>query len=108
LKFGSEYRANTALIYRLYTDADRKLRVDLAVEALYLNLGRDRANGVGERATGGEMVYALPGVRLYWDRVSVAFGVKKAIWTQLNEETEQQEAEGKERYRLIFTVSVLF
>jgi Putative MetA-pathway of phenol degradation len=107
LRFGAESRANTALTYQLFTNADRKLRVDLALEAQYLNLGRDRLNGAGELATGGSMVYALPGVRLYWDRMSVAFGIKRAIWTHLNEEFEQQGAEGKERYRLIFTVSVL-
>ncbi len=108
VQFGSEFRANSTLIYRAYTDVERKLRVDLSVEAQYLHLGRDRTNGVGDEATGGDMLYALPGVRLYWDRLSLAFGVKVPIWTRLNEEALQQGAEGKERYRLIFTASVLF
>jgi hypothetical protein len=107
VQFGSEYRANGALIYRAYTDAERKLRVDLSVEGQYLHLGRDRTNGTSDVATGGDMFYLLPGVRLYWDRYSVAFGVKTPVWTRLNEEPLQQGAEGTERYRLIFTFSAL-
>ncbi len=107
-KFGQEIRANSALIYRAYTDLDRKLRVDLAIEAQYLYLGRDRTNGVDERATGGDMIYAMPGVRVYWNSISVAVGVKTPVWTDLNEEDEQQGGEGTEDYRLIFAVSALF
>ena len=106
-KFGSEYRANTALMYRLHTDVERKLRLDVGAEAQYLRLGRDVTNGVGDVATGGSMVYLVPGLRLYWDRYSVALGVKKAVWTRLNEESQQQGAEGRERYRLILTLSAL-
>ena len=107
-KFGQEIRANSALIYRAYTDLDRKLRVDLSIEAQYLHLGRDRTNDVDELATGGEMLYALPGVRVYWDNISAAIGVKSPIWTDLNEESQQQGGEGTEDYRLIFTFSALF
>jgi hypothetical protein len=42
------------------------------------------------------------------DRVSVAFGIKKAVWTRLNESGDQQGSEGKERYRAILSASVLF
>lgn len=107
-KFGQEIRANSALIYRAYTDQDSSLRVDLSLEAQYLHLGRDRTNGVDEIATGGDMIYALPGVRLYWENISAAFGVKTPVWTDLNEENQQQGGEGTEDYRLIFTVSALF
>lgn len=107
-KFGAEYRANGALNYRLYSDADRKLRVDLVGEAQYLRLGRDESNGVGEQATGGDIGYLVPGVRVYWNKITAAFGVKKAVWTDLNEEDQQQGAEGKESYRLIFSISTLF
>ncbi|MCG7868699.1 MAG: transporter [Candidatus Thiodiazotropha taylori] len=107
-KFGQEIRANSALIYRAYTDLDRKLRVDLSMEAQYLHLGRDRTNGVDEKATGGDMIYALPGVRVYWDNISAVFGLKSPIWTELNEESQQQGGEGSEDYRLIFTFSSLF
>lgn len=107
-RFGQEARANSAFIYRAYTNAERKLRVDLALEAQYLYLGRDRTNGVDERATGGQMIYALPGARVYWDNMSAAFGVKLPAWTHLNEENEQQGGEGTEDYRLIFSFSALF
>jgi hypothetical protein len=107
-KFGQEVRANSALVYRAYSDADRKLRADLAFEAQYLHLGRDRTNGVDEPATGGDMLYLMPGVRLYWNIISAAFGVKTPVWTDLNEEDKQQGGEGTEDYRLIFTLSVLF
>lgn len=107
-KFGQEVRANSALIYRAYSDTERKLRADLAFEVQYLHLGRDRTNGVDERATGGDMLYLMPGVRFYWNILSAAFGVKTPVWTDLNEEDEQQGGEGTEDYRLIFTLSVLF
>jgi len=107
-RFGSERRINTGLVYRAYTDSVRAMRLDLSIEAQYLRLGRDVEAGVGEDATGGRMMYALPGLRLSWDRLSFGFGVKTPVWTDLNEENEQQGAEGKEDYRLIFTASMLF
>ena len=107
-RFGQEVRANSALIYRLYTNVERRLRLDLALEAHYLHLGRDRTNGVDERATGGDMIYALPGIRLYWDSVSVGLGYKTVVWKDLNEQDEQQGGEGTEAYRLMLTVSALF
>lgn len=107
-KFGPEYRANGALSYRVYSNAAQKVRIDLVGEAQYLYLGRDETNGVEDRATGGRMVYALPGVRLYWNRITAAVGAKRPVWTDLNEKNEQQGAEGKERYRLIFSISTLF
>lgn len=107
-KFGAEYRANGALNYRLLSDQGRKLRVDLVGEVQYLRLGRDVTSGVGSAATGGEMVYLVPGVRVYWDKTTAGIGVKKAVWTNLNEQAQQQGSEGRERYRLIFSVSRLF
>lgn len=107
-KFGPEYRANAALAYRTLTDADRKFRLDLCLEGQYLRIGRDRTNGEYDAASGGKVFYVLPGVRLYLDKVSVAIGVKKPVWTDLNEEADQQGSEGRERYRFIFSASVLF
>jgi len=54
------------------------------------------------------MVYLMPGIRAYLDSFSIALGVKKPVWTRLNESHLQQGAEGKEKYRLIFSVSRLF
>jgi hypothetical protein len=107
-RFGTETRLNTALIYRAHTDPERLRRVDTVLEVQYLDLGRDRADGIGEEATGGSMVYLAPGVRLSIDRVSLAAGVKFPTWTNLNEESFQQGAEGKEDYRLILSASWLF
>lgn len=107
-RFGTEYRINPALIARTYTNLSQKLRLDFSLEPQYLKLGRDRTNGENERATGGEMVYLLPGFRAYWGNFSLATGVKVPVWTNLNEESEQQGGEGTEDYRFIFTFSVLF
>jgi hypothetical protein len=107
-KFGNEKRLNTGLVYRAYTNLENRTRVDFILEAQYLSLGRDRTNGVNDVATGGSMVYLLPGVRLYKDNYSFAIGIKKPSSTRLNEEDQQQGAEGKEDYRLALSASVLF
>jgi hypothetical protein len=107
-RFGDELRFNAALIYKLYGNPEQRLRLDGLVELNYLHLGRDREDGVAERATGGDILYVMPGVRAYWEKLSFALGVKLPAWTDLNEEEEQQGAEGKEDYRLIFSVSALF
>lgn len=107
-KFGSEFRANSAFIYRLFTDMKNQLRLDLALEGQYLRLGRDRTNNVGEFATGGDMLFVLPGMRLYWKNYSAAVGFKSVIWKNLNEQSQQQGGEGTEDFRVIFTLSTLF
>ncbi|NWG32018.1 MAG: transporter [Rhodocyclaceae bacterium] len=108
MKFGGETRLNLSLAQRLFADAERRLRVDGVLEAQYLRLGRDIENGVPAEASGGKVLYLLPGVRLYKGGMSFACGIKKAVWTKLNESAAQQGAEGKEKYRLIFSVSTLF
>ncbi len=108
MKFGKENRLNGALNYRLLADGERKFRLDGVLEAQYLALGRDRANGSYESATGGRMLYVMPGIRAYLDKASLALGIKKAVWTRLNESSEQQGAEGKEKYRIVFSASYLF
>lgn len=108
MKFGSENRLNLGLARRLRAHPDSRLRVDGVLEAQYLALGRDIENGVPAAATGGKVLYLVPGVRLYKDSMSFAFGIKKPVWTKLNESSDQQGAEGKETYRLIFSASVLF
>lgn len=108
VKFGAENRVNLSLAQRLHTHPDRRLRVDGVIEAQYLALGRDIENGVGAAATGGKMLYLVPGLRFYKDNLSIAVGIKKPVWTQLNESNQQQGAEGKEKYRLIFSASMMF
>jgi len=108
MKFGTETRANAALAYRLRTDPDSRFRLDGIVEANYLDLGRDESQSGPETATGGRMLYALIGVRLYKDNLSLALGLKKPVWADLNEESQQQGAEGREKFRAIASFSVLF
>jgi hypothetical protein len=108
VRFGAENRFNTALSYRGWVLPEKMFRLDPVLEIQYLALGRDRENGVGATATGGEVVYAMPGVRAYWQSMSFALGIKKPVWTNLNESGQQQGAEGKEKYRLIFSASLLF
>jgi len=108
VKFGDEARVNLAGTYKFFTNPKRKLRIDGALELNYLSLGRDEVDGKGERGTGGEMVYGTFGVRMYQSSSSLGLGVKLPLVTNLNEESEQQGAEGVESYRLIFTLSTLF
>ncbi len=107
-KFGDEFRINTALTYRILTSEKKQFRLDTDFEINYLNLGRDKENGVGLKGTGGKIIYTLYGIRAYYRTISVGFGIKIPSWTDLNEENLQQGAEGKEKYRIIFTFSTLF
>ena len=108
LRFGTENRVNTALAYRAYTNAEARFRLDPVLELQYLDIARDRSNGVGELASGGRILYGLLGVRAYWQNMSFAAGLKKPVWTRLNESSQQQGSEGKEKYRFIFSASVMF
>lgn len=108
MKFGTETRLNGSLARRLLIDVDSRFRIDGVIEAQYLTIGRDIENGTSAEATGGRMIYLLPGVRIYKGGTSFAIGVKKAVWTRLNESTLQQGSEGKEKYRVIVSGSVLF
>ena len=107
-RFGTEFRLNSAVVGRLVTVQRWKFRLDAQLEANYLWLGRDETNGSGERATGGHILYLLPGIRAYWRNTSLGIGVKLPTWKNLNEESEQQGSEGKEKYRFICSLSLLF
>lgn len=108
VQFGTENRFNAALSWRALTIPDKAFRLDPVLEVQYLSLGRDRVDGAGERGTGGRMLYVMPGVRAYWHNASFALGIKKPVWTHLNESNTQQGAEGKEKYRLVFSTSLMF
>jgi hypothetical protein len=107
VRFGRELRANSALAVRVATHAERRLRLDAQIEGNFLELGRDEADGVGEAGTGGDILYVVPGVRLYAGSTSFGFAAKIPAWTDLNEADEQQGAEGKETVRLIAAFSAL-
>ena len=106
VRFGAEDRLNAAIAARLWSDGASRL--DLNLEANFLRLGRDQTNGVGDTATGGDILYTVPGIRYYRGSTSLGLGVKMPIWSRLNEASQQQGAEGKEKYRLVATWSVLF
>ena len=108
VKFGTETRLNAALAYRLMTNSETRFRLDGNAELNFLRLGRDVENGFGASATGGDMLYGVIGARLYKDNMSLGLALKKPIWTDLNESSEQQGAEGKEKYRFIASFSALF
>lgn len=108
VKFGAEWRLNGAWTFRAYTRAQSRLRIDANLEANYLSLGRDEADGLGELATGGKMLYVLPGLRAYFGSSSLGLGWKVPAWTDLNEEDEQQGAEGRETGRFVATWSTMF
>jgi len=108
MRFGTETRVNAALSQRLLTLPERRFRLDGNVELNYLGIGRDRTGAGPEPATGGNMLYGVLGLRLYQDNLSLGLAVKRPIRTELNEEPDQQGAEGKERWRAIVTFSALF
>jgi hypothetical protein len=108
VRFGDEVRLNMATAYNLYGNGAKKLRLDFNMEANFLSLGRDEENGEEVRATGGNILYFTPGFRLFIKQSSVAVGLKLPGWKDLNEASEQQGSEGKERYRMLFTFSTLF
>lgn len=107
VRFGDEYRVNTALVQRLLSRGESQFRLDANLEGNFLQLGRDESSGIGERATGGRMIYVVPGLRFYYKSASIGVGAKVPAWTDLNEEDEQQGAEGKEEVRVLFTFSTL-
>lgn len=120
MRFGDEDRLNAGLNWRLWGSAAAKARLDGVLEIQYLKLGNDVATppppappvAVADPITGGEIVYAMPGVRVYWDRLSIALGFKMPVSARLNERPDlglrQQGAEGTEKWRAIFTASLLF
>jgi hypothetical protein len=107
VRFGDEYRVNTALVQRLLSRGESQFRLDANLEGNFLQLGRDESGGIGENATGGRMIYVVPGLRIYYKSASIGVGAKVPTWTDLNEEDEQQGAEGKEKVRVLFTFSTL-
>ncbi len=104
-KFGDELRVNTALTFRLLKVPSRKLRLDFSVESGYQENKRDIDDGVACAGSGGKMLYGTLSFRLYYKAMSLGIGVKRPVWTDLNEDEEQQGGEGKEDRRIIITVS---
>ncbi len=106
-KFGDEFRLNTALSYRLYTNMQKKFRADAILEMNFLHIQRDEEDGQKLRGSGGSILYNTTGLRLYYKNFSIGAGLKLPVWKDLNEENEQQGSEGKEKYRIILTITTL-
>jgi len=114
-KPGNEWRVNGAMTYEIFENEDKDngaflSRVDLVGEANFLNLQKDLdSERIPNGATGGSMLYLSPGLRLtFYDRASLGLLFKKAIWKDLNNEDQQQGAEGLEKYRAVATFSLSY
>jgi hypothetical protein len=111
-QFGPEARVNAAGVYELYGDPGSALsKIDGILELNYLHLGRDREFGEGLSGTGGDILYLSPGMRFSFpgmQNANLGLLVKVPVWKDLNEEQEQQGAEGLEKYRIITTLSFFF
>lgn len=111
-QFGQESRVNLAGVYEIYGNPKNFLsKLNGILELNYLHLARDRENGKGLSATGGDILYLSPGARLSFPSLSnanIGLLVKLPVWTKLNEKNEQQGGEGREKYRAIATLSFFF
>jgi len=109
MKFGTETRLNAALSYRLMTRPESRFRLDGNLEANFLRLGKDVADGVPDEASGGDILYAVVGVRLYQDAMSLACPEEAGV--ERPQRAARQPAagrEGTEEYRFVATFSALF
>jgi hypothetical protein len=108
-QFGGETRANAALAYRAYGRSG--VRLDLVVEAVNLFIQRDRedltqaSEPFALRASGGDTLYGSLGVRAYLGRIALGLGIRRPVFSHLNEKSDQQGSEGLENFRLSFALS---
>ncbi len=111
-KFGNEWRVNLAGVYELYGKPEKFIsKIDGILELNLLNIARDEEGGEKQRASGGTILYLSPGVRfsfpMLWN-ANLGLMVKFPFLKDLNEKSEQQGSEGKEKYRAIATLSFFF
>jgi len=111
-KFGNEYRFNLAAVQELYGNTQRFIaKIDGVLELNLLHISRDQEGGEGQRATGGTILYVTTGMRLSFPQIqnaNLGIAIKLPILKSLNEQGEQQGAEGLEKYRAIATLSFYF
>ncbi|MFN8613460.1 MAG: transporter [Vulcanimicrobiota bacterium] len=108
-KFGNEFRANLAGVYRLHSDDEAFIRqLDGVLELNYLQISRDETDGQPDTGTGGKILYVSPGVRFQAGGMNFGILAKLPVWHKLNEASLQQGSEGLEHVRLIFTASRAF
>ncbi len=110
-KPGNEIRFNVAGGYEIYEKKGGLLsRLDIIAESNLLHLTKDQdEDRVKDDATGGTILYLSPGIRATFGKhVSIGMLIKLPTWEDLNNESEQQGAEGMEDYRAIVTCSISF
>lgn len=110
-KPGNEFRVNNALVYEVFEKKGGAVsRVDIVGEVNYLHLDNDMdETRVLDDATGGDMIYLSPGVRIsFKDKYSLGMLYKNVVTKSLNNEDQQQGGEGLEDYRFITTLSAVF
>jgi len=108
-KFGNEFRANLAGVYRMHSDDEAFLRqLDGVLELNYLKISPDLTAGVAEPGTGGDILYLSPGARFQVGDVNIGALVKIPVLKSLNDPHLQQGSEGLEKFRLILTASKVF
>lgn len=108
-KFGNEFRANLAGVYRLHSDDNAFVRqLDAVVELNYLNIAPDLTAGLAEPGTGGQILYLSPGARFQVGDINIGALVKFPVAKSLNDPGLQQGSEGLEKFRLILTASRVF
>jgi hypothetical protein len=111
-KFGSEWRTNLAGVYGFYRKMEKFLsQVDGVLELNLLRIARDEEEGEKLRATGGTILYLSPGIRMGFSKLwnaSLGLMLKFPVAKDLNEKSEQQGAEGLEKYRAVVTLSFFF
>jgi hypothetical protein len=111
-RFGTEWRVNVAGVYEIWGRPEAFVnKIDGILEFNYLNLSRDKENGDGLQATGGNILYLTPGLRFSFpalQNASLGVGLKIPIVKWLNERSDQQGGEGLEKFRVITTLSFFF
>ena len=110
-KPGNEVRFNVAGGYEIFEKTNGFLsRLDIIGESNFLHLTKDtNEEGEKENDSGGSMLYLSPGLRATFGKhVSIGALIKIPTWKDLNNESEQQGAEGLEDYRAIVTCSISF
>ena len=106
-KFGNEFRADVAAVYDLWTRRGG-LSLQPILELNFLNVAKDQEYGKGIGNSGGSILYLSPGLRFNFAPASLGILFKLPVWKDLNKQSEQQGAEGLEKFRAIVALSVFF
>jgi len=106
-KFGNEFRADVAGVYDLWTKTGG-WSLQPVLELNLLNVAKDQEDGRGIANSGGTILYLSPGLRFNVAPVSLGILFKLPAWKDLNKQSEQQGAEGLEKFRAIVALSVFF